>query len=44
MKEEKVVSLIDALIVHLENSDGIVEKLLQLIIEVSKLPNGKVNI
>lgn len=44
MKEEKVCLFVDAMIVHLENSSGIIEKLLQLIIKVSKLPNSKVNI
>lgn len=29
---------------HLENSEGITEKLLQLITEVTKLPNSKVNV
>lgn len=44
MNNEKVFLFVDDVIVHLENSDGITEKLLQLIIEVSKLPNRKVNI
>lgn len=31
------------MIVRLEDSEGITEKLLQRIIEISKLPNSKVN-
>lgn len=43
MKEEKVFLFVDVIIVHLGNSDGITEKLLQPITENSKLPNSKVN-
>ena len=43
MKEENVFLFVDVMIVHLENSDSITEKLLQLITEISKLPNSKVN-
>lgn len=43
MKEEKVFLFVNVMIVYLENSDRITEKLLQLITEISKLPNGKVN-
>lgn len=43
MKVEKVFLFVDVIIVHLENSEGITEKLLQPITENSKLPNSKVN-
>lgn len=43
MKEQIVFLFVDVMIVHLENSDSITEKLLQLITEISKLPNSKVN-
>lgn len=44
MKEENVRLFVDAMIVHRENSAGITEKLLQLIIKVSKLPDSKANV
>ena len=44
MKEETVFLFVDAMTAHLENSEGITEKLLQLITEVTKLPNSKVNV
>lgn len=44
MKKEKVFLFVDAIILHLEHSEGITEKLLQLVTEVSKLPNSNVNI
>lgn len=43
MKEQIVFLFVDVMIVHLENSDSITEKLFQLITEISKLPNSKVN-